>query len=102
MCTSDKACDSFDSVVIAAPLELAGLELEAGLQPAAPARQYQVTVATFVAASGLNATYFGAKDIVEEDTVMTTDNASIPFNSVSVHASLGSRKVYKLFSKNVP
>lgn len=99
VCVHGGACETFASVVIAAPLELAGLALDEPLRPRAPPREYQVTVATFVAASRLNATYFGAAGVEDLDTITTTSNASIPFNSVAVHGASGGRKVYKVFSR---
>ncbi|CAK0834571.1 unnamed protein product [Prorocentrum cordatum] len=102
VCTQGGVCETFASVVIAAPLELARLALDESLRPRAPSREYQVTVATFVAASGLNADYFGTARVEDLDTIMTTSNASIPFNSVAVHGISGGRKVFKVFSRETP
>mmetsp|Transcript_1274 Transcript_1274/g.2662 ORF Transcript_1274/g.2662 Transcript_1274/m.2662 type:complete len:466 (-) Transcript_1274:25-1422(-) len=101
VCTESSECESFASVVLATPLELAEIDL-GSLQPSAR-RAYQTTVATFVLADGLKKSFFDLQgDIVDADTVVTTANSSIPFNSVAVHGVSGSRKVYKLFSEAVP
>jgi len=102
VCVQDGSCESFASVIVAAPLELAGLDLDDNFRPQSPPRAYQVTVATFVVASGLSPRYFRRASAVNEDTIMTTANASIPFNSVAVHGVSEDRKVYKLFSAEVP
>jgi len=102
VCT-ESFCESFSSVVLAAPLELADIELESALEPTSPRRTYQTTVATFVLADGLKKSFFDLPgDVLDADTVVTTANQSIPFNSVSVHGVSGGRKVYKLFSQAVP
>eukprot|EP00445_Apocalathium_hangoei_P079243 CAMPEP_0204187130 /NCGR_PEP_ID=MMETSP0361-20130328/56555_1 /ASSEMBLY_ACC=CAM_ASM_000343 /TAXON_ID=268821 /ORGANISM="Scrippsiella Hangoei, Strain SHTV-5" /LENGTH=476 /DNA_ID=CAMNT_0051147495 /DNA_START=18 /DNA_END=1445 /DNA_ORIENTATION=+ len=102
VCTA-AGCEAFASVALAAPLEAAKLKLGPGLSPAVVDRPYQITVATFVAASGLSSDFFKTGvEAVSADTVVTTSNASIPFNSVAVHGNSGDKKVYKLFSTEVP
>eukprot|EP00933_Yihiella_yeosuensis_P054275 TRINITY_DN52687_c0_g1_i1.p1 TRINITY_DN52687_c0_g1~~TRINITY_DN52687_c0_g1_i1.p1 ORF type:complete len:271 (-),score=42.27 TRINITY_DN52687_c0_g1_i1:59-829(-) len=99
-------CEFFNSVIIASPLEAAGIDLHKSIRPKTPMRKYHQTVATFVLADGLSAAFFGDEKakggMLASDTVVTTSNPEIPFNSVAVHGMSAGQRVYKLFSEDVP
>lgn len=87
--------EEFDIVVIATPLEQASITFGFALDNIA--RQFVTTHVTFIDGI-LSGEYFGMSDI--PDTIMTLDNKSIPFRSISIHgdSSSGYSKIYKIFS----
>lgn len=86
----------YDAVVIAAPLELAGLTIE-GVPVRLPARQYHQTVATLVCGT-VRPSYFGLSSMTY-GAIMRTRDAGVPWNSLSLVAVTRSNvTVWKLFS----
>ena len=98
--------DTFDAVVIAAPLDQA--ELAVNLSTPVPTREYKRTVATFVTGV-INASYFGYSTPADlPSTILTTDCTADPpsvcaFSSFSQYYSnaTSNTSVYKLFSSQV-
>lgn len=93
----------FDAVILATPLEQANLRFsDVPLHPGASyRRRYQTTHVTFVEGR-LRADYFGlSADSPPPDMVLTKERSDIPFSSISTQgtAADGSRKIYKLFSR---
>lgn len=95
-----------DAVIIAAPLELAQLELGAELLqvPLPRDRPFQTTHVTFVAGR-LRPAYFGLEsDESLPGVILTREREDIPFSSLSVQAGpvAGDDYVYKIFSRRAP
>lgn len=88
-------------VVLAAPLEMAGLANVAN-ETLPPHRFYHHWWVTLVAADGLNPAYFGLSNSSQvPDSILTTQSASLttPWTMCSVMAKgLGAAKIYKCFS----
>jgi prenylcysteine oxidase/farnesylcysteine lyase len=95
--------EDYDVVVIAAPLELAGVEfpnIEID-EYVFRAREYQEVHVTFVATIDLRPSYFQLAEVVPE-VVLTIEDASVPFSSVAKLANItmaDGRPVYKVFSR---
>ena len=91
---------AYDAVALATPLETArGLSLEQAARINA-SRPYQRTCVTFVSGR-IRAAYFGlAPDDDVPTSVLTVQNASLPFSTLAAHATLpNGTRVYKMFSK---
>ena|GEM_PF-3549732 len=99
--TRDGQAFPCDVVVIATPLELAGIEFQGVFEEGAALRAFQSTHVTFVLGR-LNHSYFGSEpDRLLPDLILTTENPAIPFSTVGLEAWWPERKhrVYKLFSR---
>jgi len=99
--------EEFDAVIIATPLEFAGLTFNNINLPhtATIRRQFQVTHATFVVGF-INESYFGLSESEYfPNTIGTMENPDIPFSSISLRGlaetSVGPRPIYKLFSRGL-
>jgi len=95
--------EDYDVIVIAAPLELAGLELpDLGVDGYVfKAREYQDVHVTFVACEQLRPSYFKELESVP-DHVLTVEDPSVPFSSVSKLTNISvadGRSLYKVFSR---
>ena len=96
-----EAAQTYDAVALAAPLEHAsGLQLSGPRIALNTSRPYQRTCVTFVAGQ-LDAAYFGLRAVATPPTdVLTVQNASLPFSTLAVHATLNNgTQIFKLFSK---
>ncbi|MDI3280453.1 MAG: FAD-dependent oxidoreductase [Bacillota bacterium] len=95
--------ERFDAVIVAAPLELAGIRF-AGVtlpKPSWLARPFQVTHVTFVVGQ-LSPGYFGLRTAAElPATIMTRDSHDIPFSGIGTwgKAPGSDHTVYKVFSR---
>jgi prenylcysteine oxidase/farnesylcysteine lyase len=93
----------FDAIIIAAPLELASIELKCPVAELSPyaTRPFQATHATF-AAGDLNAKFFGERSASElPGMILTTENPRLWFSSLGkIGASPTKRQpIYKVFSR---
>jgi prenylcysteine oxidase/farnesylcysteine lyase len=92
----------YDVVIIAAPLELAGIgftnvDID---EYVFSAREYQEVHVTFVAASGIHPSYFNAEKV--PDHILTVEDPTVPFSSLAKLANISvadGRAVYKVFSR---
>jgi len=83
------AYETFDGVVIAAPLEASELQIELdGVKPVPRKRRYVQTHATFVEAASLSASTFGADAARIVGEVLTVNNDSLQFVSIGLTALL--------------
>jgi prenylcysteine oxidase / farnesylcysteine lyase len=102
--TVDGATESiFDAVIIAAPLEVAAIEIKsAGIEvPIIADRRFQITHATFVAGQ-LNPAFFGAPPgATLPGTILTVEDPKIWFSSVGRvgFSPAANNPVYKIFSR---
>jgi hypothetical protein len=98
---ADGGADSFDAVVLAAPLALADLEISVDGRPLdARAYPYQEVQTTLVVGT-LDPAYFGASPTKKlPSTVFTADSAGAPFKSIGVTGYSPSYdcRIYKIFS----
>ncbi len=110
----DMERESFDAVVIAAPLEFADIqfndiELEEIAKTKRPYQEQYVTstldiesLILEVVTGTLNPHYFGITEDEVPDAVLTIENSSLPFTSIGckgVAKSNPKLKVYKVFSR---
>ncbi|MGE5590768.1 MAG: FAD-dependent oxidoreductase [Bacillota bacterium] len=92
----------FDAVILAAPLELAGIRLVGMVPPAIPlaSRPYHVTHVTFVVGQ-ISPQYFGLSAPEQVPAmIMTEDSREIPFCAIGAggKAANSEHTVYKVFS----
>lgn len=95
--------EAFDAVILAVPLELAGLEFEGLRLPvsASVRRRYHVTHTTFVAGR-LRAGAFGLPERDEvPELLLTRERPDIPFSAIGLlgPAAGDGRSIYKVFSR---
>ena len=95
--------DHFDGVIVATPLEMAGIKLPAEAQQrAGHGREYQSTYVTFVHGQ-LNASYFSHDPMKIRKlpaALFTPEDSSAPFVSFSIHKVFADDSVVvKLFSR---
>jgi len=98
---SSLAAEEYDAVAVATPLEVArGLKLLRSEVTVNASRPYQRTCVTFVCGV-VSPLYFGLGAAAHVPTeLLTVENASLPFTTLAVHATLpNGSKVYKLFSR---
>eukprot|EP00884_Botryococcus_braunii_P013711 jgi/Botrbrau1/22340/Bobra.0002s0018.1 len=90
----------FDAVVIATPLEEAGLEFIGVDLPYIPPRKYRHTVTTVVHGR-LSSAYFGVSSLSSSEYIMVTEDAPTPFSVIAPISEGGPRqlRLYKLFSE---
>jgi len=96
--------EKYDVVVVAVPIELAGITFEnIPLDSATTStRKYQVVHVTLVAATSVNPIPFSATSVL--DHIFTTRSSTFPFTSLSRNertTSEDGRNVYKLFSREL-
>jgi monoamine oxidase len=84
-----------DAVVLAAPLELTGIELEAP-GTSATRREFAVIHVTFVVGT-LDARFFGVEQA--PDSILTTEDAGSLLSIQRVSPALNGNAVFKLFSR---
>ena len=103
--TSAGDTEVFDAVIIATPLESAELTFEQIDLPEAAAvrRPYQTIFATFVSGT-LRSSYFGVSKKDMPNFVMTKEDETIPFLSISDVGQVNDSpaKIYKIFSRSKP
>ena len=100
--------EAFDAVILAVPLELAGVEFEGLRLPASATvrRRYQVTHTTFVAGRLRAAAFRLPEREGVPELILTRERPSIPFSAIGWlgpaegdDRSVGGRGVYKVFSR---
>ena len=94
---------TYDAVAVATPLEHAhGLSLSGAPPGLNTSRPYQRTCVTFVSGA-VDRNYFGLSSDADGEVptdILTVENASLPFSTLTVHATLpNGTHVYKLFSR---
>ena len=89
----------FDTVVLAAPIEVANVTFVNMTLPPLSYRRFEHWFVTIVLAKGINPAYFGVSTV--PSFICTTTNASTPWVSISYVAQAGSGNAtyYKIFSK---
>lgn len=101
--TAKGESSDFAAVIVATPLELAGIRLT-GLPLPAPAvlnRPFQTTHVTFVVGQ-LNPGYFGLRRADQlPGTIMTRETPAIPFSAIGAwgQAADSPHRIYKVFSR---
>ncbi|EQC35229.1 hypothetical protein SDRG_07458 [Saprolegnia diclina VS20] len=93
--TSGGSGATCSAVVIAAPLELSNVALPSQVHIAP--RRFQMTYTTFVQGE-LHSAYFQRPSDVPE-TILTTENTSLPFSSIGLQYRKDGVSLYKVFSR---
>eukprot|EP00455_Lapot_gusevi_P053377 TRINITY_DN8314_c0_g1_i11.p1 TRINITY_DN8314_c0_g1~~TRINITY_DN8314_c0_g1_i11.p1 ORF type:complete len:395 (+),score=86.38 TRINITY_DN8314_c0_g1_i11:102-1286(+) len=112
--TSESVCDpvihDYESVVVAAPLELAAIDLRIDSElPVKPKRTFRQTWATFVKGT-LNPKYFGLTSLDELPGAILTSSETgadpdqeTPFSSIgTIHLYPDASRLVKIFSRQQP
>lgn len=94
--------EPFDAVIMATPLELAGIRFTGTALPAQSllTRPFQVTHVTFVVGQ-ISPGYFGLRTEELPETIMTRESPAIPFSSIGTwgKAADSGDAIYKVFSR---
>jgi glycine/D-amino acid oxidase-like deaminating enzyme len=98
---ADGASRTYDAVVLAAPLVLAGIRLSLDGEPLAyPVHPYQRVVATFVAGDLNPSTFRADPSRRPPSMIFVAGSAGAPFNSIGVagFSPTHRKRIYKIFS----